>query len=114
MLTFSSRSRSSLPFLQFSSESVYNESKSDELESKNSEFYCSFTHTYIPVTNRLSAEKMRGNCGIMEPRATLTILYNDSLANKRTRTSGSCRQFNTGDTNSSTYLSVSLKNENQK
>lgn len=70
------------------------------------------THEYfkytIPVTNRLRAEKMRGNCGIIEPRATLTMLYNDSLANNRIRTSGSCRQFNTGDTNSSTYPSVSF------
>lgn len=62
---------------------------------------------YIPVTNRLSAEKIRGNCGMIDPRATLTMLYSDSLANNRTRTSGSCRQFNTGDTNSSTYFSVS-------
>lgn len=61
----------------------------------------------LPVTSRLRAEKIRGNNGMIDPRATLTILYKDSLANKRTRTSGSNRQFNTGDTNSSTYLSVS-------
>lgn len=62
---------------------------------------------HLPVTSRLKAEKMRGNSGIIEPRATLTILYRDSLANRRTRTSGSSKQFSTGETNSSTNLSVS-------
>lgn len=54
---------------------------------------------------------MRGNNGMVDPRATLTILQSDSLANKRTRTSGSSKQFKTGDTNSSTNLSVSLKKQ---
>lgn len=61
----------------------------------------------LPVTRRLRAEKIRGNNGMVEPRATLTILYRDSLANSRTRTSGSSKQFKTGVTNSSTNLSVS-------
>lgn len=63
----------------------------------------------LPVTSRLRAEKIRGNNGMVEPRATFTILYKDSLANSRTRTSGSSKQFKTGVTNSSTNLSVSLK-----
>lgn len=68
----------------------------------------------LPVTKRLRAEKMRGNSGIIELRATFTMLYNDSLANSRTRTSGSCKQFNTGDTNSLTYFSVSFQNTEKR
>lgn len=66
----------------------------------------------VPVTRRLRAEKIRGNSGMIELRATLTILYRDSLAKRRTRTSGSSRQFRTGETRSSTNLSVSYKKTN--